>query len=270
MRPYHDSDASAGDPLRARFVPPSAKPKQIKQVTFGTFGAHDIRRLSHVEVIRSEPDDADPLPHGTCGLAVQDCQGHFGHIDLSLPVFHNGFFKHTVAVLRCICKGCSRVLVPKDQCAKVVKCMHCGFVNGKVKREAGWQCPRIVHERYGDARNTQRDKAEERARLANDLDAAMEANDEALRPLLSEPKKVVDDLNPIQSPANLLCSTLLVPPVVLRPSDDDLTRMLRTIVAQSQEVQRHMDAGEQPAKVWQAWEVLQQLYASYGPARHAT
>ena len=35
----------------------------------------------------------------TCGLGKVDCPGHFGFIKLALPVFHVGYFRHTVQVL---------------------------------------------------------------------------------------------------------------------------------------------------------------------------
>ena len=40
----------------------------------------------------------------TCGLNAVDCAGHFGYIKLVLPVFHVGFFRHTINILQCICK----------------------------------------------------------------------------------------------------------------------------------------------------------------------
>lgn len=38
-----------------------------------------------------------------------------GYLKLELPVFHIGYFKSTVQILQCICKGCSRVLLPEDE-----------------------------------------------------------------------------------------------------------------------------------------------------------
>lgn len=35
---------------------------------------------------------------------MQDCVGHFGYIDLELPVFHVGYFRTTIQVLQMICK----------------------------------------------------------------------------------------------------------------------------------------------------------------------
>lgn len=42
----------------------------------------------------------------TCGLNAVDCIGHYAYIKLVVPVFHIGYFKHTIAILQCICKVC--------------------------------------------------------------------------------------------------------------------------------------------------------------------
>lgn len=41
---------------------------------------------------------------GTCGQALQQCNGHFGHVKLALPAFHIGYLRLTIAILQCICK----------------------------------------------------------------------------------------------------------------------------------------------------------------------
>lgn len=40
----------------------------------------------------------------TCGKTLQDCVGHFGYIDLILPVFHVGHFRSIIQILQTICK----------------------------------------------------------------------------------------------------------------------------------------------------------------------
>ena len=45
---------------------------------------------------------------------MNDCPGHFGHVELAKPVFHIGFFNKTLRVLRCVCFYCSKVLVDKN------------------------------------------------------------------------------------------------------------------------------------------------------------
>jgi DNA-directed RNA polymerase beta' subunit len=46
----------------------------------------------------------------TCDAGPADCPGHFGHLVLAKPIFHIGFMKTVVAVLRCVCVNCSRLL----------------------------------------------------------------------------------------------------------------------------------------------------------------
>jgi len=40
----------------------------------------------------------------TCVERLQECNGHFGHVKLILPVFHVGYFKKIISILQCICK----------------------------------------------------------------------------------------------------------------------------------------------------------------------
>jgi len=58
------------------------------------------------------------------GSRMDDCPGHFGHIELYKPVYHCGFIDEVVRILRCVCFSCSRLLldenVPKDrECLKI-------------------------------------------------------------------------------------------------------------------------------------------------------
>lgn len=90
---------------------------------------------------------------------LTDCAGHFGFIQLELPVFHAGYFRHTLTILQCVCKQCSRVLLHHDErqtflkklrgpkldalvraatfkrivdiCKRTSGCPHCGYANGK-------------------------------------------------------------------------------------------------------------------------------------------
>jgi len=71
-------------------------------------------------------DRRDPCK--TCGCTynqvgqrnrVNECPGHFGHIELAKPVYHNGFVDDVLRILRCVCYNCSRLMVdPKDELVK--------------------------------------------------------------------------------------------------------------------------------------------------------
>ena len=45
------------------------------------------------------------------GAKMDDCPGHFGHIELCRPVYHNGFIDDVVKILRCVCYHCSKLLI---------------------------------------------------------------------------------------------------------------------------------------------------------------
>jgi DNA-directed RNA polymerase II subunit RPB1 len=49
----------------------------------------------------------------TCDQNMSECPGHFGHIELSKPVFHPGFIKKTKKLLEMVCHNCSRVLLDR-------------------------------------------------------------------------------------------------------------------------------------------------------------
>ena len=47
----------------------------------------------------------------TCSGNTTECPGHFGHLELSKPVFHVGFMQQIVRCLRCVCFYCSKLLI---------------------------------------------------------------------------------------------------------------------------------------------------------------
>jgi DNA-directed RNA polymerase II subunit RPB1 len=62
---------------------------------------------------------------------MDDCPGHFGHIELFRPVYHSGFIDEILRLLRCVCHQCSRLLLdekdPKDRDAMSVKAPEVRF-----------------------------------------------------------------------------------------------------------------------------------------------
>ncbi len=48
-------------------------------------------------------------------------KGHFGHIELARPVYHQGFFNVVLKALRCTCYHCSRPLMDESE-FKFQKC----------------------------------------------------------------------------------------------------------------------------------------------------
>ena len=87
--------------------------KKIGILNFSVLSPNELRKMSATKVITADTydDDGFPIPMGlmdqrmgiiepglrckTCSLKVgkEGCPGHFGHIDLAMPVVHVGFVK---------------------------------------------------------------------------------------------------------------------------------------------------------------------------------
>ncbi|KAJ2162429.1 DNA-directed RNA polymerase III subunit C1 (rpo31) [Coemansia sp. RSA 552] len=252
-------------------------PKQIHFIQFGIPSPHDIRQAAEVEINQRDLYDAEtrePVPNGvldrhlgvsgktntcaTCGQRVAECVGHWGYVELCVPVFHFGYFKATQTILQDICKGCSRVMLEEpdrrkflkrlrspgmdglqiqavvkavnERCRKVTYCHYCGETNGVVKKGGPLK---IIHDKY-----RKRSTAGEQEEYRKTLDNAVEA-DPSLKPLVNKPqseemtplrvynlfKNISDEdcelmgLNPESSrPEMFLWTSIPVPPVCIRTS----------------------------------------------------
>ncbi len=195
----HTSDMTF-DVSNACAVEQSTIPKCVSRVQFGLANADEIRRMSEIQICSRELFQMpyrNTAPHGcldprlgvsdkksicqTCKSKLTECAGHFGHIQLELPVFHIGYFRHTLTVLQVICKSCARVLLPPnlangyrsklrrdidtlsrkgihkkivEKSKKVGICPYCGAHNGAVKKVPGSHTLKLVHEIY-KGRNTE-------------------------------------------------------------------------------------------------------------------
>jgi len=227
-----------------------APPQKIKRIDFGVHSEEEVCRMSVVEVKKDEmyshhppaPGQASirqPTLYGpldkrmgttdksqycaTCAEPLQTCAGHFGHIKLTMPVFHQGYFKAIVSVLCCVCKSCARVLLPDDDrasalqfmrrwredhlrcaarfksiveaCKKISHCPHCGAPNGPIKRvpASGSRYLVLIHDKY----SKHEDEREE-------LHTMLQAEDEYFSLTRRNPElkanvgKATEDLDPIK------------------------------------------------------------------------
>ncbi|VDM18058.1 unnamed protein product [Hydatigera taeniaeformis] len=166
---------------------------QIKSIRFHLATESDVFRLAHVPILKYllYLEGVSPrrcVDYGlldpklgatkrnelcsTCGLDHQTCIGHWGYFDLPMPAFHIGYLWHIVKILQCICKNCSRVLLPDRVKSRYVSicsnsnleyiqkkmlrkalhkmasrttiCPHCNAVNGTVKKGNGLSY--VVHD----------------------------------------------------------------------------------------------------------------------------
>ncbi len=283
------------------------QPKKIGHMEFGLLSPKEVRGLSATKVITADTydDDGFPIEMGlmdprlgviepglrckTCGQKVGDCPGHFGHIDLAMPVIHVGFVRQVRDILRSSCRGCGKLLFTervrqdfdrlhktftqeeKDpqllvkrvakEASNVTVCPHCGREHGNIDVDK----PTTFRE--NGHKMTPSEVREWLEKVPNeDL------------PLLG--------LNPeVCRPEWMVLTVLPVPAVTMRPSitlesgersEDDLTHKLVDVIRINQRLQENRDAGAPQLIVEDLWELLQYHITTYfdnqtagiPPARH--
>lgn len=262
----HNDEPSAGHKL---LVKGDLAPKRISHLQFGVLSPEEMQNLAEFQVVSRElfsMPSRTPAVAGcldprlgvsdkvsvcaTCQRKLQDCAGHFGYIKLALPVFHIGFFKHTLNILQCICKTCSRVLLQDfernkilrqmrnphtdalakmsmfkkviEQCKKCKTCPYCSATNGTVKKITGAPTLKIVHERY-KSKTTRNANDEEVELLLDQLQTAIDHNREIETIVLNQTHPPVEDLMPtrvlelFRRITDEDCHVLWVDPVIGRP-----------------------------------------------------
>ena len=108
-------------------------PKEIKAISFGLMDPDEYREMSATKVITADTydDDGFPIDMGlmdprlgvidpgleckTCGHRAGSCNGHFGHIELAVPVVHVSFSKLIRRLLRTTCRSCSRLCLTDEE-----------------------------------------------------------------------------------------------------------------------------------------------------------
>ncbi|KAF8629635.1 hypothetical protein AX15_003368 [Amanita polypyramis BW_CC] len=252
-------------------------PKVIKKIQFSLFSTQDTVKISEFEVTHRDlytATDRLPVKDGvldprlgtsnknvfceTCGQNSVNCVGHCAYIKLIVPVFHIGYFKHTISVLQAICKTCARVLLEESDrrlfikrfrrpnleniqrqaltksvnalARKAVYCPYCSAINGAVKKAGALK---IIHDKFR-AKKTAEEMQKWKAGFQNAIAAQKELG-------VHLSKAVHEDLNPLKvldlfrrisdedcellgmqpkwgRPEEFIWQYIAVPPVCIRPS----------------------------------------------------
>ncbi|RLI06191.1 DNA-directed RNA polymerase subunit A'/A'', partial [Candidatus Bathyarchaeota archaeon] len=113
--------------------------KIIEAIRFGIISPQEIRKLSVVEIQTADTYDEDGavIPSGlmdnrlgvlepgqrcrTCGNTATRCPGHFGHIELAVPIIHVEFTKNIHDLLQAFCRNCGRILLNERSIIKAKK-----------------------------------------------------------------------------------------------------------------------------------------------------
>ena len=114
---------------------PGVVTKEVVSTSFSFYDAEEARRISVKRISNPVLFDAlnNPVPDGlydpalgpidshsscaTCRLGAMHCPGHFGHIELAVPVYNPLTFGTVVRLLRSMCLHCGHFKMAKDRVA---------------------------------------------------------------------------------------------------------------------------------------------------------
>jgi len=285
--------------------------KSIDEVYFGIISPQDIRRFSVAEIQTADTYDEDgaPITSGlmdgrlgtleprqrckTCGNTAIRCPGHFGHIELAVPIIHIEFTKTIYELLQATCRNCGRILLSENRIAKIrdrirhtrklmgtvpsglyqkvtkeakkKECPHCGAQQYKIEYAKPTTFYEILEE--GAQRLTQSMVRERLERIPDDDLELFGFKPESARPEW------------------MVLQVLPVPPVYVRPSitlesgirsEDDLTHKLVDVIRINQRLKENMEGGAPTLIIQDLSELLQYHVTTYfnneasgiPPARH--
>jgi DNA-directed RNA polymerase subunit A' len=286
--------------------------KRIGEIKFSCVSPEEIRKMSATKIITADTydDEGYPIEMGlmdphmgviepglrckTCGCKVDECPGHFGHIDLAMPVIHVGFIKDIKMMLESTCRSCGRLMLTSDQITARMDsmermeelggdtidvknfsketakdasnkgiCPYCGAEQIKIKLDK----PTTFREVDDNHKLTAKEVRERLERISDD----------DLKTLGIDPGTC--------RPEWMVLTALAVPPVTVRPSitldsgdrsEDDLTHKLVDVLRINQRLRENRDAGAPQLIVEDLWELLQYHVTTYfdnqtsgiPPARH--
>jgi DNA-directed RNA polymerase subunit A' len=288
--------------------------KVIDAIKFGLLPPDEIRRLSVVETNTSDTYDEDgaPIAGGlmdqrlgtleprqrcrTCGNIAINCPGHFGHIELAVPVVHVEFAKQIYKVLSGTCRGCGSILldeetkeklqeqrridiemfgkVSDDTTAEIIKqakkykrhkeCPYCGMVQTVVKFNKPTSFVEVEKEEFFD------EDIEAEEDVTRRLTPSMIR--EWFERIPDEDLEMLDYNSQVARPEWMVLQVMPVPPVDVRPSiilesgiraEDDLTHKLVDIIRINQRLRENIDAGAPTLIIEDLSELLQYHVTTY-------
>lgn len=275
-----------------------AVPYSLRKVMFGLISPSDARKIGFIEITKPTAYDEGGLPVqggvldprlGTinprkrcpiCGNYPKNCPGHFGRIELAMPVVHIGYVKRVKDALNTVCHKCGKILLPEEERAKFIamakeiaeknpdkmvddelvrrvrdevkryakkhrKCPHCGADIEKVDLEEVYKF--IVKE------------PEPRRLWPTEIRDILER--------VSDEDSLLIGFNPERArPEWTVITVLLVPPLPVRPSiyletgersEDDLTHILVEILKVNRKLHNSKKLGAPSSMVESEWDLLQ-------------
>ena len=295
-------------------------PKRIAQIRFGLMDPAEIRKMSAVEVKTADTykDDGHAYKQGlmdphmgviepglrcpTDNCLYQESPGHFGHIQLELPVIHIGFVNLIKTALKATCNDCSNILlhgepgtsplgtegeseqdyyrkrirdvitkhgVGSTEFSKIIKEVE--KVTTGTKRTLCMHCQKPQGKIVLDKPTTFKEKVEVQGQQGTDR----KLNPRDVREWLSgipDDHLIFIGMDKQNRPEWVVLKVLPVPPITVRPSitldsgdrsEDDLTHKLVDVLRINQRLRENRDSGAPQLIVEDLWELLQYHITTY-------
>lgn len=259
----------------ARFTPSNAPHKTVTGIQFSIMGSDEITRQS-VALINSTDlfEKGKPRMNGlydlrmgtidkkmtcqTCMGNLINCQGHFGHLPLALPMYNICYMKQVFKILQCVCIKCSALLLPKDERH------HTG--PNPTKTRAMLRFKRIFEDvrKMGTCFECECQQPKWVLDTNMNIQCVFETatNTITTKMILNILRKISDEdclrmgHDPQYAhPQNMIIEVLPVPPPVVRPSiimdptartQDDLTHKLLEIIKTNQQIEKAIETRVAP------------------------
>jgi len=283
--------------------------KQVESVVFGILSPKMIKKMASAKIVTPELYDKEgyPVDGGlmdvrlgvidpglrckTCGCKLKECIGHFGYIEFARPVAHIKFIPIIHNLLRCICKDCGRLLIPKNKMSAFAK--HLAAVEEAEGADARRDEIKKQIAKMKTVKKCPHCKASQQ-KITLEKPSTFFEGDKKLSPIeiRSRLEQVPDEdaalygLNPkFARPEWMIITVMPIPPVTIRPSitlesgersEDDLTHKLGDIVRINQRLFENINAGAPEIIIEDLWDLLQyhvttfldNTVAQLPPARH--
>ena len=285
--------------------------KVVDEISFGLISPKDLRKQSVVEVQTPDTYDEDgaPITAGlmdgrlgtleprqrckTCGNTAIRCPGHFGHIELAVPIVHIEFTKIIFDILKSTCRSCGRILLSEEGTKKAKARIErfnelLGTIPDEIYKEImteikAKQCPYCASVQFKITFEKPTKFIEQTEAGSEPLTPSMIR--ERLERISDEDLEVLGFNPKVARPEWMVLQVLPVPPVYVRPSitlesgirsEDDLTHKLVDIIRINQRLKENMDAGAPTLIIQDLSELLQYHVTTYfnneasgiPPARH--
>jgi len=283
--------------------------KKVESIGFSILSPNTIKKMASAKIVTPELYDKEgyPVDGGlmdarlgvidpglkckTCGSKLKECVGHFGYISLARPVIHIKFVNVIFDLLRCSCRECGRILIPKNKIATHMDELE------KSEIESGLEERRIkIKEIIKSLKTINKCPycKSRQQKITLEKPTTFLENEKRISPIeiRTRLEKITDEdsevfgLDPKSvRPEWMVLTILPIPPVTMRPSitlesgersEDDLTHKLGDIVRINQRLFENINAGAPEIIIEDLWDLLQYHITTFfdnniaqlPPARH--